>query len=255
MTSLIPFLSPTEFAFALCVACVAGVIKGVVGFAMPMVFVVGLGGVLAPDLALAGLILPTVVTNGQQALRQGVGEAVKTISRFRVYLCAGGVFLVASAQLVPILSQAVLLLIIGVSATFFVITQLAGLRLTLRRQDPRIEGLFGAMTGFIGGLSGVWGPPTVAYLTALSTPKREQLRAQGVIFGLGALGLLLSHLWSGVLRAQTLPLSLMLVPPAVLGMWIGGRIQDRIDQEMFRKATLIVLLLAGLNLIRRAVMG
>jgi uncharacterized membrane protein YfcA len=38
-------------------------------------------------------------------------------------------------------------------------------------------------------------------------------------------------------------------------MWIGGRLQDRIDQAGFRRATLVVLLLAGANLIRRAVMG
>jgi hypothetical protein len=35
-------------------------------------------------------------------------------------------------------------------------------------------------------------------------------------------------------------------------MWLGGRVMDRIDQAVFRRATLLVLLLAGLNLIRRA---
>jgi uncharacterized membrane protein YfcA len=45
-----------------------------------------------------------------------------------------------------------------------------------------------------------------------------------------------------------------MVLPAVLGMWMGGRIFDRIDQVMFRRATLVILLMAGLNLVRRAVM-
>lgn len=255
MASLIPFLGPTEIAFALCVACVAGVIKGVVGFAMPMVLIVGLGTILPPELALAGLILPTLVTNTVQALRQGGRAAVRSVAQFKVYICVGGLFLFASAQMVLILPQNILLLILGVPVTFFVVTQLVGLRLTLRRQDLRIEALFGSVAGFIGGLSGVWGPPTVAYLTALDTPKREQMLAQGVIYGLGAVGLLVSHLGSGVLRAQTLPFSLVLVVPALLGMWIGGRVQDRIDQEVFRKATLIVLLVAGLNLVRRGLMA
>jgi uncharacterized membrane protein YfcA len=55
-------------------------------------------------------------------------------------------------------------------------------------------------------------------------------------------------------RAETLPFSILLVVPAVLGMWIGGRLHDRIDQRLFKQATLIVLLVAGLNLVRRGLM-
>ena len=112
-----------------------------------------------------------------------------------------------------------------------------------------------AFAGFIGGLSGVWGPPVVAYLTALGTEKREQMRIQGVIYGLGAVALTAAHVGSGVLDARTAVFSATLIPSAVVGMWIGGRIQDRIDQTLFRKATLAVLLIAGLNLLRRAFFG
>jgi hypothetical protein len=79
------------------------------------------------------------------------------------------------------------------------------------------------------------------------------MRIQGLIYGLGAVAL--AHLGSGVLGSETLPLSLVLILPAAIGMWLGGRWQDRIDQNVFRKLTLIVLLLAGLNLLLRALMG
>ena len=95
----------------------------------------------------------------------------------------------------------------------------------------------------------------MAYLTALGTEKKEQMRIQGVIYGLGAVVLFFAHLGSGVMRAETLPFSLLMILPALLGMWIGGKLQDRIDQATFRKATLFVLLIAGLNLVRRALMG
>jgi uncharacterized membrane protein YfcA len=35
-------------------------------------------------------------------------------------------------------------------------------------------------------------------------------------------------------------------------VWVGGKVMDRIDQSAFRRATLLVLLLAGLNLLRKA---
>ena len=95
----------------------------------------------------------------------------------------------------------------------------------------------------------------MAYLTAINTPKVEQMRVQGVIFGLGAFMLLLAHIQSGVATWETLPFSAVLVVPAVIGVLIGFQFQDRIDQKQFKHLTLIVLFVGGLNLIRRGLMG
>ena len=255
MTSLFSIISPTELALAFAVATLAGLIKGLVGFAMPMILVAGLGLFLPPELALAGLILPTLVTNGMQALRHGWKAAWSSVKQFRLFLGIGLVFLLVSAQFVRVLPANVMLLIIGIPVTIFAFIQLIGFSFTLAAPSKRVEAAFGAFAGFIGGLSGIWGPPTVAYLTALNTPKDEHIRVQGVIYGLGAVALLGAHIGSGVMRLQTLPFSVFLLVPAVLAMQIGLRLQTRIDQATFRKATLVVLLIAGLNLLRRGLIG
>lgn len=234
------------------VALFAGVIKGTVGFAMPMIMISTLGSFLPPDVALAGLILPTLLTNGMQAMRQGGRAAWGAIKQFRIFMLAAAVMLVVSAQLYVFLPVWMLFLAIGLPITVFCLMQLVGLRFHLARQSAKAEILIGSFSGFIGGLSGVWGPPMVAYLTALNTEKRMQMRTQGAAFGLGAVLLLLAHWQSGVVRAETLWFSAWLCVPAMLGMWLGGKVQDRIDQETFRRATLVVLLVAGVNLIRRA---
>ncbi len=251
MASLFPFLSPDQLVFAFSIAVIAGVVKGVVGFAMPMILVSGLSTFLSPELALAGLILPTLVTNGMQALRNGVQAAWQSIYRFRWFMGIGMIFLIASAQLFRVLSGPPLYLLIGVPVTVFAVLQLRGWQLRLSAQSRAADIGIGTLAGAIGGVSGVWGPPTVAYLTAINTPKVEQMRAQGVIYGLGAVILLVSHIGSGVMTPQVAPFSLALIVPAVLGMWVGRAIQDRIDQTAFRKVTLLVLLIAGLNLVRR----
>ncbi len=255
MEFLSQLYGPSGLAFAVLIAFIAGVIKGVVGFAMPTIMISGLASFMSPELALAGLILPTLVTNGMQALRQGFAAAWSSIKKFRVFLSAGLTMLLLSAQLVRLLPINWLFLGIGVPITIFTASQIAGWRPAVMMRSTRIEAAVGALAGFVGGLSGVWGPPTVAYLTAIETPKKEHLRIQGSIYGLGATALFLAHLQSGVIRAETLPLSLGLVVPAVLGLWLGFQVQDRINQDLFRKATLWVLFLAGLNLIRRGVMG
>lgn len=255
MTSVLALLSPAEMALAFAIAALAGLVKGLVGFAMPMILVSGLGTFLSPELALAGLILPTLVTNGMQALRHGPGAALASVRRFGIFLSVGLIFLLSGAQLVRILPVSAMLLLLGAPITGFALMQLVGLKFSLRAPSRRIEAAVGAFAGFIGGFSGVWGPPTVAYLTALDTPKAEQMRIQGVIYGLGALALLGAHVGSGVMRAETAPFSLALVVPAVAGMWAGAQAQDRINQATFRRATLLVLLVAGLNLIRRGLIG
>ncbi len=57
------------------------------------------------------------------------------------------------------------------------------------------------------------------------------------------------------MRAETAQFSALLILPAMAGMWIGLRMQDHIDQVAFRKLTLLVLLIAGFNLLRRGLMG
>jgi len=255
MTGLFDLITPLQLVFAFGIALLAGLIKGMVGFAMPMILISGLTLFLPPDLALAGLLLPTLATNLWQALRQGPSAALSSVMRFRVFLIAMGVCLLISAQLVLMLPVTTFLLLIGVPISIFATIQLLGLRFTLSAPKTWIEVIIGGIAGFIGGLSGVWGPPTVLYLTALNTPKSDQVRIQGVIYGLGAVALFFAHIGSGVLRWSTLPLSVALLIPALAGTWVGGKIHDRIDQDTFRKVTLAVLTIAGLNLVRRALMG
>ncbi|MEX0329662.1 MAG: sulfite exporter TauE/SafE family protein [Ruegeria sp.] len=253
--SLFSVMSPAEFVFALAVAFVAGSIKGMVGFALPMVIISGLSVFLSPSLALAGLILPTLATNAQQAFQEGASAAFGSIRKFRVFLLIGLLCLLTSAQLVSFLSASSFLLIIGIPVSFFALIQLLGLKLVLNKPSARVEATAGAVAGVIGGISGVWGPPTVAYLTALNTPKKDQMRVQGVIYGLGSVALVIAHIGSGILWGQSAVFSATLVLPAMAGMWCGLRLQDRIDQAAFRRLTLLVLLVAGLNLLRRGLVG
>ena len=248
----LPDFPPSLWAAIVLVTILAGVVKGATGFAMPMVMISGLGSLLPPELALASLILPTLVTNIVQALRNGLGAALGSIVTHRRYLLIVLVCIAFSAQLVAVLPSAVLYLFVGTPVTVFALIQLAGVRLTIPpRRRLAAEFAIGGFAGIIGGVSGVWGPPTVMYLNALDTPKVDHLRAQGILYGLGAVVLTLAHIRSGVLSATTAPLSALLVLPGLAGIAAGFQIVDRLDQRRFRQATLVVLVIAGLNLVRR----
>lgn len=250
--SILTLLTLPQIFAAICITLLAGFVKGAIGFAMPMIMISGLGSFLSPELALAGLIFSTVVTNVWQALRGGGREAVEAAWQYRLYIGALLLLIALSAQLVVILPQSVVFLTLGIIVVVLVSYLLFGRALHIPAQHRGAYDLgFGAVSGLIGGIAGIWGPLTVAYLTAVDTPKKLQIKATGVIFGSGALVLMLAHLRSGVLNAQTIPLSVALLVPAMGGMMLGQRVQDRLDQKKFKRVTLFVLMVAGVNLIRR----
>lgn len=243
-----------HFGLACAVTLFAGFVKGAIGFAMPMIMISAFSSFVPPETALAGLILPTLVTNISQAFRQGGAAVWETILTYRRILAATVIFIVVSAGFVHVIPQTLFLLVLGVPITAFALAQLAGVNLALKLEHrKRAEWILGAIGGLYGGISGVWGPPLLVYLLSIKADKVETVRVQGVVFLIGAIVLFAAHLHSGVLTPATLTFSALLVIPAMIGQTLGSRIQDRLDQTRFRRWTLILLVLTGLNLARRAV--
>ena len=243
-------------ALAMGITLFAGTIKGALGFAMPMIMISAFPGFMTVELALAGLILPTLVTNLSQAFRQGVDEAIGSVRKYWRMMTAIAVFLVISAQLLPYMPERLMLGLLGGPIVAFAVVQLLGIPLRIRvERRRRAEWGLGMIGGLYGGVSGVWGPPLIVYLLSTGAEPREMVRVQGVVFLMGAVVLLGAHLQSGVLNASSIPFSALLVLPAALGMWLGYRIQDRLDAARFRRWTLVLLVLTGLNLLRRAIFG
>ncbi|MGP1356198.1 sulfite exporter TauE/SafE family protein [Roseicyclus sp.] len=244
------------FAAAFGITLVAGFVKGAIGFAMPLIMISGLSLFLDPLVAVAGIILPIVMSNILQTMRFGpseVGAAIREYWRYILIVC---VTIVIVAQFVTLVTPQTFYLILGVPVVILSVIQLLGVRFHIPPHRRTLsEWLVGFVSGAIGGMTGTWGPPTVLYLIALETPKAKQLLVQGVVYGLGSVSLLLGHLQSGVLNLTTAPFSAALLLPAWLGMLVGFRLSDRLNPEVFRKVTLAVLVVAGANLVRRGVFG
>jgi len=262
-TALMPFIDSltqnfgtTALVASALIALFAAFVKGAVGFAMPMIMIAGLGSFMPAETAVAGLLLPTLFTNTWQALRGGRGAAREVLRLYWRFNLVFAITMIASAQLVVVVPDQVLFIILGSIVATFGLVQIAGVRFRFQpRHRHRIEIALAVVSGLIGGMSGVWGPPLILYLLALNISKTEQVRALAITFLLGSLILVAAHLKSGVLNAQTLPFSALLLVPAFIGMAAGMRAQDKMDQALFRKLTLLVLAVAGLNLLRRGIFG
>ena len=230
-----------------------GFVKGLVGFALPLVAVPGTAPILPAQTAVAAVILPVAVTNLLQAFRQGVGPMLETLRRFWLLNATLGVMIVVGASLLPGLDDRIFFLIIGAVTLSAALVQLLGWRPRIAAKWERPSGVVaGGVGGLIGGVSGIWGPPVVLYLNALQVEKAQHFRASGLAFAVGSLILFPAHLTTGVLNEETLPLSAAMVAPALLGIVAGRYAEAKLDADMFRNATLVVLVLASLNLLRKA---
>ena len=248
-------LSSPAFLAALAVTLFAGFVKGAVGFAMPMILVSAFAVFLPQHLALAGLILPTLVTNLSQAFRQGVGPARETSVTYRRFLIATVVGIVISAPFAGAIPRMAYLLMLGLPITLFAGLQLAGQSLAIHLDHrDRAEWVLGAVGGLYGGVSGIWGPPLLVFLLSTGADKGQMIRAQGVVFLIGAATLLAAHLGTGLLNAETLGFSAALSLPALAGLYAGYRVQDQLDQQRFRRWTQALLVVTGLNMVRLALM-
>lgn len=255
MSEVLSTIGGHELALALVVTLLAGFVKGAVGFAMPLIMMGAFSSFLPPEMALAGLVLPTLFSNISQAFRQGWGPACDTARKYWRILAATVVFIPISAQFFWAIPQGVFLLLLGLPITAFAGAQLAGLPMAIQlHHRARAEWMSGIIGGLYGGVSGIWGPPLIVYLLSIKADKIETVRVQGVVFLIGAFVLLGAHVQSGLLDRAALTFSALLVLPALIGQAIGFALQDRLDQTLFRRATQVLLVLTGLNLIREAVL-
>ncbi len=231
----------------------AGLVKGAVGFAMPMIFLSGLSILMPAKQALAALILPTLITNIIQSSNRGTTKITHILRRHSFFLVTSGGFLIVSSQLTSHLPTEAFLVGIGLMICFFSLFQLLGTKIILKKGDYKLTFGVAAITGFVGGMSGIWGPLTVAYLSSLNLPKEQHIKVQGVVYSLGSLLLFFSHINSGIFTLYTASFSASLILPALLGLLLGRKIRNYLDEKRFQQITLIVLLFAGLNLIRKAI--
>lgn len=230
----------------------AGIVKGTVGIGLPTIVVSFLSMATDPRWAMSIVILPIFATNFWQFYR------AKAPKRQALNYWPFVLMLVLFNYAVSLYSFDVdtdnLLLALGVVVILFALSNLFRHPPKLPpRWDKAAQLLTGTCAGILGGLTTIWGPPMVMYLLSKRLDKESFVMISGAILTAGSLPLMLSYAQSGFLTTQTISASLLLMLPALLGMFIGEKLRQRIDTERFVKLLLLVFLMLGLNLIRRAV--
>lgn len=251
MNTLLAFYQNLGLALSLLVILtflLAGMIKGVIGLGLPTIAIGLLGLAMAPAQAAALLIIPATLTNLWQL---AFGGHLRALVR-RLWPMLLAIFLGTGAGT----------LWLGIDGGQWVVRALGGAlllyalsglllpALRVGRDHERWLGpLCGVLTGVITAATGVFVIPAVPYLQALGLGKDQLVQALGLSFSVSTLALAAALLWRGALGGGELSASLLALIPAVLGMWLGQWLRQRISAVLFKRAFFIGLGLLGTHLL------
>lgn len=157
---------------------------------------------------------------------------------------------VAGTLLFRLLSPGTVAGIVGVFTLLFLAQRLL---FPPKPDDPLPRRGVGAVltvaSGFTSFISHAGGPPLNAYLIPLRLKPIAFTATVAYFFFVVNLSKWIPYAWLGLLDMRNMATSLMLMPLAPLGVWLGVYIARRIDAKTFYRFIYLGMLLAGLKLV------
>jgi hypothetical protein len=229
-----------------------GVTKGFAGSGLPTVSVASMAVVIDVPTAVALMPIPLLVANARQAFRGGyMRNAMRRFWPLLVCLPFGAILGVKA--LTGIDPRTVSGLVGAIVVAFALLGQFRFEWRVSARRDLQLQPFVGLGAGVIGGISSIFAPLIVMHLMSLRLPKDEFVGTVGLAYLVGIVPMIFALVGFGRLGQTETLWGAAAVLPVLAGMFLGERLRGRFSETLFRRCLLVLLLLAGLNLIGRAI--
>jgi uncharacterized membrane protein YfcA len=231
-----------------------GIIKGAMGFGLPLVTISILPNFLPIELALAINAATMVFTNLVQFLQAGF--VTQTFTRFWPMIVGISAGALGGAVLVRSADEVALGLALGLLVMAFAVMTVYVPRFHIPSTWERPLGWgVGTIAGIVGGLITANGPLFVMYLVGLNLTRELFIATLALLFL--ATGILVAgSYWAlDILDTTRFLIAVACLVPALIGMKIGDVLSTRLSAETFRNLVLAGLFLLGANMVRRALLA
>ncbi|MEK9722555.1 MAG: sulfite exporter TauE/SafE family protein, partial [Rhodospirillaceae bacterium] len=193
----------------------AGMVKGVIGMALPTVSLGVLAATLGLKEAIVLMLVPSFLTNVWQGLAGGHFAALMRRLWLLLAAMAAGTWFGTAALRMP--DTSILELILGGTLVAY---GAFGLRTphfpAAGGREPWLSPLIGAATGVLAGLTGSTVLPVVPYLQTLGLSREALIQAMGICFSAAALAIGLALGGRSLLPADLGLMSVIGVLPALV---------------------------------------
>ena len=229
----------------------AAFVKGATGLGFPLIATPTVALLLDIRTAVTILILPNLFMDSAQVLRDGFPYEV--FRRFSGLIAPTiiGVFL--GTMVLVKLPLWILNFCLGVLVLVFVISGMLKFDLAISTRGEKILGpVFGFMSGFLNGMTNAAGPTLAIYLYSLKLDKRMFVKSIATVFVTTKITQLVAISTWNLINWHTITLSIQVLLFTLAGFYAGMKTQDRVNQHMFNRGLMVLLLVIGLILFGRA---
>lgn len=237
-------LEIVAFLSVFAIFLIAGTVKGVLGFGLPLITMSLLPFVIPVELAIVLSALVQPATNiGQLISTGGARQAFNSTWAILLALLPS---VALGAWFLSELEGNSHLFILGLTLIGFAVHSLSGFvfRIAKERQNI-VGGITGFVAGIVGMLTSINGMFFIMYLVGIGAQRNEFRAAIALLFIVSGV-LINSGFWfAGLLNQNNIILGVLVLVPCFTGMWVGNRIGNRIPNEVFRKMILYALLVIG----------
>lgn len=241
---------PLFYALAVPAFLINGISKG--GFAS------GAGNVSVPMMALvvpapqaAGIALPVLCAMDVAGLRAWWGRW--SAREMRTILPGGALGLVLGIALFGVLSARLIALLLGtVTLTFLarsLWTRLRGASAEAAPPDRVKAAFWSAVSGLTSAVAHAGGPPLAIYLYPLRLDRQTLAATTTVFFGVMNYVKLVPYWGLGLLDGTNLLTSLVLLPVAPAGVYVGIWLHRRVSDAAFYNVVYVLLAFSGAKLV------
>ena len=164
-----------------------------------------------------------------------------------------GIGIIIGVQVIDIVDKKTISIILGIIVLSATLHEIKFSNFEINSKYEKIIGIFASLIGGVtGGISTIFGPPIILYLTALKLEKEHFVASVGVIWFCGSI--ILASLSSvNILTTKTSVVSFVACIPVLVGLEVGKYIRDKIHQEIFNKILMVGLFILGTNLFLRGI--
>jgi hypothetical protein len=220
----------SDFAVAAATVAVAGLVRGFAGFGSAMILSPVLSLLWGPTVGVPVAIIIEVAPALQltpAALRVAHWRTVWSLGVPAIVMIPAGAWLLVSLP-ADTLRRAIALLVLALVAILW-----SG----WRYRGPRgsaVSAIVGALGGFLSGSTGIGGPPAILYLMS-GGDGPALIRANLVgYFSVIFVGLVAFFTWNGLIDADIVWRTGLLLPVFVLGIFAGSRLFGLASDRTFR---------------------
>ena len=228
-----------------------GFVKGLSGIGLPSFSIAFLTMFMGIKIAIALVVMPGLLTNLWQVF--GKIKISKIIYRMWPLLLFMFLFSFLGTSIL-VENSNFLTLLLGCLLCLYGCFSLFIKKITISKKYEKILGaLVGAFSGFFGGSTGTFIFPLAFYIYSLKMTKQEFLQSIAFILISASLCLAFSLTGNKLWSFELFVYSSYAVIPSFVGMYLGRKLQLKLDEKLFKNIFLYMLILIGLLIINKII--